>query len=70
MKVDLVESPELAKEPNTAIEIALLFWNEKECGLFAKMGDVKTVTKLINGGYNGLADRQERFERILKILKK
>ena len=70
LNIDLVESPELAKEPNTAIEIALLFWKEKECGLFAKMGDVKTVTKLINGGYNGLADRQERFERIVKILKK
>ena len=68
LNIDLVKNPDLAKEPNTAIEIALLFWNEKECGLFAKMGDVKTVTKLINGGYNGLADRQKRFERIVKIL--
>ena len=70
LNIDLVKNPDLAKEPNTAIEIALLFWNEKECGLFAKMGDVKTVTKLINGGYNGLEDRQKRFDRILKILKK
>ncbi|KLI31782.1 glycoside hydrolase, partial [Brachyspira hyodysenteriae] len=36
--------------------------------LYAKIGDVKTVTKLINGGYNGLDDRQKRFDRILKIL--
>ncbi|WP_028328925.1 glycoside hydrolase family 19 protein [Brachyspira alvinipulli] len=68
LNIDLVNNPDLAKEPNTAIEIALLFWREKECGLYAKLGDVKTVTKLINGGYNGLADRQKRFERILKIL--
>ena len=68
LNIDLVNNPDLAKEPNTAIEIALLFWQEKECGLYAKMGDVKTVTKLINGGYNGLDDRQKRFERILKIL--
>ena len=69
LNIDLVNNPHLAKEPDTAIEIALLFWQEKECGLYAKMGDVKTVTKLINGGYNGLADRQKRFDSILKILK-
>ena len=68
LNIDLVNNPHLAKEPDTAIEIALLFWKEKGCGMFAKMGDVKTVTKLINGGYNGLADRQKRFERIQKIL--
>ena len=68
LNIDLVNNPHLAKEPDTAIEIALLFWQEKECGLYAKMGDVKTVTKLINGGYNGLEDRQKRFDRILKIL--
>ena len=68
LNIDLVNNPNLAKEPDTAIEIALLFWKEKECGLYAKMGDVKTVTKLINGGYNGLDDRQKRFDNILKIL--
>ena len=68
LNIDLVNNPNLAKESDTAIEIALLFWKEKECGLYAKMGDVKTVTKLINGGYNGLDDRQKRFDSILKIL--
>ncbi|WP_300365282.1 glycoside hydrolase family 19 protein [Brachyspira sp.] len=68
LNIDLVNNPDLAKEPNTAIEIALLFWREKGCGLFAKNGDVKAVTRLINGGYNGLEDRQKRFERIIKIL--
>ena len=68
INIDLVNNPNLAKEPDTAIEIALLFWKENECGLYAKIGDVKTVTKLINGGYNGLADRQRRFDSILKIL--
>ena len=68
LNIDLVTNPNLAKEPDTAIEIALLFWKEKGCGLLARKGDVKGVTKLINGGYNGLDDRQKRFERILKIL--
>ena len=68
INIDLVNNPDLAKESNAAMEIALLFWKEKGCGMFAKMSDVKTVTKLINGGYNGLADRQKRFNKILTIL--
>lgn len=68
INIDLVNNPDLAKESNAAMEIALLFWKEKGCGMFAKMADVKTVTKLINGGYNGLADRQKRFNKILTIL--
>ncbi|MEI0564520.1 glycoside hydrolase family 19 protein [Brachyspira pulli] len=68
INIDLVNNPDLAKESNAAMEIALLFWKEKGCGMFAKMGDVKTVTKLINGGYNGLDDRQKRFNKILTIL--
>lgn len=68
LNIDLVNSPDLAKETDTAIEIALLFWKEKGLGLLARKGDVKGVTKLINGGYNGLEDRQNRFDRILKIL--
>ncbi|MEI0748537.1 glycoside hydrolase family 19 protein [Brachyspira pulli] len=68
INIDLVNNPDLAKESNAAMEIALLFWQEKKCGLYAKLRDVKTVTKLINGGYNGLADRQKRFNKILTIL--
>ena len=60
INADLVNNPD--------IEIALLFWQEKGCGLLARQGDVKGVTKLINGGYNGLEDRQERYNKILKIL--
>ena len=56
INADLVNNPDLAKEPNNAMEIALLFWQEKGCGLLARQGDVKGVTKLINGGYNGLTD--------------
>ena len=68
LNIDLVNNPDLAKESNEAIEIALLYWREKGLGLLGKKGDVKTVTKLINGDYNGLDDRQKRFDRILKIL--
>lgn len=68
INADLVNNPDLAKKTNNAIEIALLFWQERGCSLLARQGDVKGVTKLINGGYNGLEDREERYKKILKIL--
>lgn len=68
INADLVNNPDLAKEPNNAIEISLLFWQEKGCGLLARQGDVKGVTKLINGGFNGLEDRENKYNNILRIL--
>ncbi|MBW5379024.1 glycoside hydrolase family 19 protein [Brachyspira pilosicoli] len=68
INADLVNNPDLAKKTNNAIEIALLFWQERGCSLLARQGDVKGVTKLINGGYNGLEDREERYKKILTIL--
>lgn len=66
--IDLVNNPDLAKEKNNAVEIAFIFWKEKGCGLLARKGDLKGVTKLINGGSNGLEDRIKRYYRILELL--
>ncbi|MFC5740016.1 XVIPCD domain-containing protein [Dyella tabacisoli] len=57
--LDLVKHPELAAEPKNASKIALWYWetNVPE----AAREDVKEATKAINGKYNGLEDRRERF---------
>ncbi|BCQ60778.1 hypothetical protein PBOI14_25280 [Pseudomonas sp. Boi14] len=34
----------------------------------ADQGDFLTITKRINGGTNGLADREALYERALKVL--
>lgn len=44
--------------PRGAIRAALIEWVEKGCSAKALNDDLKGVTRLINGGYNGLADRQ------------
>ncbi|MDD5033276.1 MAG: hypothetical protein PHE55_00845 [Methylococcaceae bacterium] len=66
--IDLVGSPELAEEPATAARIATWYWRTRNLGAPARRGDVGEVTRRINGGSNGLADRQARFERYQREL--
>ena len=61
--VDLAGNPELAKRPDIAADIAVAYWKERVNREAARKGDVKTVTKNINGGYNGLQDRIDKFKK-------
>jgi predicted chitinase len=61
--VDLESDPPLAARPELAFRIAGLFWNRNglnELADEASPAAFKKITRRINGGYNGLADR-ERF---------
>lgn len=60
----LVSNPELLSQDKEAAAVsAFWFWNNNVTGK-----DVKTTTKQINGGFNGLADRVERFKRAISVL--
>lgn len=64
--VDLENNPDLAKDPNIAADIAIAYWKERVDRNAARAGDVRTVTRNINGGLNGLADRQNKFNKYMK----
>ncbi|MFJ5503832.1 glycoside hydrolase family 19 protein [Pectobacterium carotovorum] len=64
--LDLTAKPELLEQDIYAMRSAAWFWNSRKCGAVAD--DVVAVTRLINGGSNGLADRRERFERARQVL--
>lgn len=63
--IDLVAHPEYAAVPSYAARIACLYWQNEGLNYWADQGDVKHVTYLINGGYNGLADREEYYKRAI-----
>jgi len=65
--VDLVGDPNKAADPAIATEIALDFWRSKKCNDAADLDDVEKVTRLINGGVNGLDDRKRLTERAKTI---
>lgn len=51
-----------------AIESACWFWNAKKLNAVADSKDIVRMTKIINGGDIGLADRKARWEQALKVL--
>ncbi|AMJ63764.1 hypothetical protein AXW83_17425 [Bosea sp. PAMC 26642] len=55
--VDLEAEPERAKEPAISLAVAFAYWRERGCDTAADADDIAAVTKLINGGRNGLAER-------------
>jgi putative chitinase len=51
-----------------AIESAAWFWDTNKLNAIADTDDVVLMTKRINGGNIGLADRQQRYDRALPLL--
>jgi putative chitinase len=51
-----------------ALESALWFWNSRNLNEVADTGDQVRLTKIINGGDIGLADRQARYARAMAAL--
>lgn len=58
LNLDLVNNPDLAAEPDHALSIACEFWQRNRINVYADRDDVVSVTKVVNGGTNGLADRR------------
>ena len=66
--IDLISNPELAATPQIAFSTAGLYWKNNGLNQLADVGDFRTITKRINGGFNGLADRQRYYERAKQVL--
>ena len=66
--LDLINQPELLEKPQHACMSAAWFWATKGLSTFADEGKFETITRRINGGLNGLADRQMLYARALKVL--
>jgi putative chitinase len=64
---DFVRNPDLVKTPEYAIMSAGWFWNTHNCN--ALVNDDLALTKKINGGENGLDQRKELRQQVLKALK-
>ncbi|MEL6768327.1 MAG: peptidoglycan-binding protein [Pseudomonadota bacterium] len=66
--LDLEAAPERAAEPRLSLRLACLYWQDRGLALPARADDLRTVTRGVNGGLNGLADRRRYLTRAKEAL--
>jgi putative chitinase len=65
---DLVSTPQLVEQPRYAALSAGWFWNKRGLNALADVMDVETMSKRINGGTIGMADRIAKINKVLDVL--
>lgn len=65
----LLQEPHILSEPDGAIRSACWFWNSRKLNTLADKEDLEAITRLINGGTNGLEDRRARYTLARQVLK-
>jgi putative chitinase len=66
--LDLITHPELLELPQHAAMSAAWFWKQNGLNDLADRDQFNTITRRINGGLNGLADRLALWEKARAVL--
>lgn len=66
--VDLLNNPALAATPEISVRTALEYWNSRNLSKWANEDNIEKITKLINGGYNGLAARRIHLQKAKRAI--
>ena len=66
--LDLIKQPELLEKPQHACMSAAWFWATRGLNTLADATQFDRITRRINGGQNGAADRQTLYAPALKVL--
>lgn len=62
-----VNNPDYLSTPAGAVASAAWFWNKNNLNQYADAGEITIMTKIINGGTNGLNDRIARYNAACKV---
>ena len=68
LNVDLIADPTEAATPEVGFRIAGVFWKRNGLNELADKQFFKTITKRINGGFNGLEERTRYYVRAKSVL--
>ena len=64
----LVDDPTEVANPPLSLESACWFWNTHSLNALADNGDIAGISKIINGGTIGLAERTKKFNEYKALL--
>lgn len=66
---NVVDNPDwVTADRDFALMSAIWFWNKNGLNREADAGDIKTMTRKINGGYIGLEDRIKHYNEAIHLL--
>ncbi|UTV38120.1 peptidoglycan-binding protein [Ensifer adhaerens] len=65
---DFVEDPDAVNRDPWEGLVPIFYWEERDLNKCADQGDVETLTKKINGGKSGFADRVDRLARLSLVV--
>lgn len=65
---DLITNPDDASTPHVGSRVAGWFWKSRGLNELADAGDFMAITRKINGGLVGIADRREKLAKIERIV--
>jgi len=66
---NVVNNPDwVTADRDFALMSAIWFWNKNKLNVQADSGDIKLMTKKINGGYIGLEDRIKHYNEAIHLL--
>ena len=68
--IDLLSQPERAFAEKDALRVACAFWSWKDLNPICDTGDFVRVTRRINGGTTGLADRKAWLDKVRRVFAK
>lgn len=68
IETPIEEIPEYLETFEGAVQSACWFWETNNLNRWADAGDIKELTRRINGGYIGLEDRIKHYNHALHVL--
>ena len=66
--INFVDEPTLLATPEYAVLSACWYWGKHGLNKLADEGRFRDITKKINGGYNGLEDREKLYAKCKRML--
>ena len=66
--IDFVNNPDLLLEEANALISAIWFWNKNNLNKYADLDDINSITKKINGGFNGIEHRKKLLNKYKQLL--
>ena len=66
--IDFVSNPQLLEQPRYATQVSCWWWQDRGLNEIADTGDFRRITRVVNGGYNGWAERSKLYALAKNIL--